>query len=112
MYPKNIENLTAPHTRDNINETALLSRNNSGKIDRTPQQELLHQAHSYSLAIRGFIITSVLLYFVGIGSFVAGKFPEGTINTASESTLKILFVLVKLDRQNTDRLSEQFTDQD
>ncbi|TAG72095.1 MAG: hypothetical protein EAZ23_16015, partial [Oscillatoriales cyanobacterium] len=54
----------------NINQ---LSRsNNSSKIDRTPQQEILHQAHSYSLAIRGFIITSVLLYLVGIGSFVAG----------------------------------------
>lgn len=92
-----------------------LSRKNSGKIDRTHQQELLHQAHSYSLAIRGFIITSVLLYLVGIGSFVAGKVPEGTINTASELTLKILFVLVKLDRQNTDRLnrpSKEFTDQD
>jgi hypothetical protein len=96
----------------NINQ---LSRNNSGTIDRTPQQEILHQAHSYSLAIRGFIITSVLLYLVGIGSFVAGKVPEKTINTASELTLKILFVLVKLDRQNTDRLnrlSKQSTDQD
>jgi hypothetical protein len=81
-----------------------LSCNNSGKIDRTPQQKILHQAHSYSLAIRGFIITSVLFYLVGIGSFVAGKVPEKTINTASELTLKILFVLVKLDRQNTDRL--------
>lgn len=89
-----------------------LSRNNSGKIDRTPQQELLHQAHSYALAIRGFIITSVLFYLVGIGSFVAGKVPEKTINTASELTLNILFVLVKLDRQNTDRLSKQFTHQD
>jgi hypothetical protein len=92
-----------------------LSRHNSGKIDRTSQQEILHQAHSYSLAIRGFIITSVLLYLVGIGSFVAGKVPEGTINTASELTLNIFFVLVKLDRQNTDRLlslSKQFTDQD
>lgn len=92
-----------------------MSCNNNSKIDRTPQQEILHQAHSYSLAIRGFIITSVLLYFVGIGSFVAGKVPEGTIDTASELTLNILAVLVKLDRQNTDRLnrlSKQFTDQD
>jgi hypothetical protein len=93
----------------NINQ---LSRNNSGKSDRTPQQEILHQAHSYSLAIRGFIITSVLLYLVGIGSFVAGKVPEKTINTASELTLKILFVLVKLDRQNTDRLNRLSIDQD
>lgn len=85
---------------------------NSEKIDRTPQQELLHQAHSYSLAIRGFIITTVLLYFVGIGSFVAGKVPEGTINPASELTLKILFVLVKLEKQNTDRLDRLSQDQD
>ncbi|WP_293354235.1 MULTISPECIES: hypothetical protein [unclassified Microcoleus] len=92
-----------------------MSCDNYSTIDRTPQQEILHQAHSYSLAIRGFIITSVLFYLVGIGSFVAGKVPEKTINTASELTIKIVFVLVKLDRQNTDRLnrlSKQFTDQD
>ncbi|WP_293340734.1 hypothetical protein [Microcoleus sp. CAWBG58] len=92
-----------------------MSCDNYSTIDRTPEQEILHQAHSYSLAIRGFIITSVLLYLVGIGSFVAGQVPEGTINTASELTLKILFVLVKLDRQNTDRQnrpSQQFTNQD
>ncbi|MEO9123509.1 MAG: hypothetical protein ABI262_02285 [Microcoleus sp.] len=101
--------------RNNKLNTNQLSRNNSSKIERTPEQEILHQAHFYSLAIRGFIITSVLLYFVGIGSFVAGKVPEGTINTASELTIKILFVLVKIDRQNTDRLdrpSKQFTDKD
>ncbi|MEG4996790.1 hypothetical protein [Microcoleus sp. B4-D4] len=101
--------------RNNKLNTNQLSRNNSSKIDRTPEQEILHQAHFYSVAIRGFIITSVLLYFVGIGSFVAGTFPEGTINTASELTIKILFVLVKIDRENTDRLdrlSQQFTDKD
>ncbi|MEG4287070.1 hypothetical protein QUB68_28600 [Microcoleus sp. A006_D1] len=94
----------------NINQQFLCD--NSSKIDRTPQQELLHQAHSYSLAIRGLIITSVLLYLVGIGSFVAGKVPEGTINTASELTLKILFVLVKLEKQNTDRLDRLSKHQD
>jgi len=99
-------------TNKKLKPNQLSRSNNSSKIDRTPQQEFLHQAHSYSLAIRGLIITSVLLYFVGIGSFVAGKFPEGTINPASELTLKILFVLVKLDQQNTDRLSKQSTDQD
>ncbi|MCC3436288.1 MULTISPECIES: hypothetical protein [unclassified Microcoleus] len=97
---------------NHLNINQLLSCDNSSTIDRTPQQEILHQAHSYSLAIRGFIITSVLLYLVGIGSFVAGKVPEGTINTASELTLKILFVLVKLDRQNTDRLNRLSIDQD
>jgi hypothetical protein len=97
----------------NINQQFLCD--NNSKIHRTPQQEILHQAHFYSVAIRGFIITSVLLYLVGIGSFVAGKVPEGTINTASELTLKIVFVLVKLDQENTDRLdrpSKQFTDKD
>ena len=96
--------------RLNINQQ--LSYDNYSTIDRTPQQELFHQAHSYSLAIRGFIITTILLYFVGIGSFVAGKFPEGTINTASELTLKILFVLVKLEKQNTDRLDRLSQHQD
>ncbi|MCC3453887.1 MAG: hypothetical protein JGK03_02415 [Microcoleus sp. PH2017_25_DOB_D_A] len=99
-------------SNNHLNINQLLSCDNYSTIDRTPQQELLHQAHSYSLAIRGFIITSVLLYLVGIGSFVAGKVPEGTINTASELTLKILFVLVKLDRQNTDRLNRLSIDQD
>jgi len=99
-------------SNNHLNINQQLSCDNYITIDRTPQQEFLHQAHSYSLAIRGLIITSVLLYFVGIGSFVAGKVPEGTINPASELTLKILFVLVKLDRQNTDRLNRLSKHQD
>ena len=99
-------------TNNTLNTNQPSPSDNSGKIQRTPQQKLLHQAHSYSLAIRGLIITSVLLYFVGIGSFVAGKFPEETINIASELTLKILTVLVKLDRQNTDRLDRLSQHQD
>lgn len=99
-------------SNNHLNINQQLSCDNYSTIDRTPQQELLHQAHSYSLAIRGFIITSVLLYLVGIGSFVAGKLPEGTINTASELTLKILFVLVKLEKQNNDRLDRLSQDQD
>ena len=91
-------------TNNKLNTNQPSPSDNSGKIHRSPQQELFYQAHSYSLAIRGFIITSVLLYFVGIGSFVAGKVPEGTINTASELTLKILFILVKLNKENTDCL--------
>lgn len=81
-----------------------MSCDNYSTIDHTPEQEILHQAHSYSLAIRGFILASVFVYILGIGSFLAGKVPEGRITTASESISKILFVLVKLDKQNNDRL--------
>ena len=94
----------------NINQQ--LSYDNYSKIDRTPQQELFYQAYSYSLVIRGFIITTILLYFVGIGSLVAGKVPEATIKKGSELTLKILYVLVKMEKQNTDRLDRLSKDKD
>lgn len=77
--------------------------------------ELLHQAHLSFLAIRGFILASVFVYILGIGSFLAGKVPEGRIATATESISKILFVLVKLDKQNNDRLdrlAKEFKDDD
>jgi len=44
-----------------------------------------------------------------------GKAPEAAITNVGGLTLKILTVLVKLDRQNNDRLdrlSKQFTDKD
>ena len=99
-------------TNNKLNTNQPSPSDNSGKIDRTPQQELFYQAHSYSLVIRGFIITTILLYFVGIGSLVAGKVPEATIKTGSELTLQILWVLVKMEKRNTDRLDRLSKDKD